>query len=648
MNIIEETSPIRLLLVDDNEHDRIAFRRSLEKAKIAYNIIEFSHAEDALDYIHSNPSSIELLVSDQKLPGMSGMELCQRLLREGIEIPLVIITGAGTENLAVKALKAGVSDYIIKDSAGRYLQLLPLVLLDVAKNHREYLLRKRMEAQLEESEKKYRSLYEASRDGFVRIDLKGNIQEFNSSFTEMLCFSSQELLNKKIHDLSPAVKRPLEEKLMQSQDFLGRGYSGYYEKEFIKKDGYPLYTELRYYLLRNDNGRPEGMWSFVRDITREKEIKQELKDRNVLIEEILDKSPIGIAVHSVEKGNIEYLNTTFRKIFEIGECKPHTLPDIFKNTLFAGQQADEIKSVILSPMRHLTSLPKYWHEVQLTTSKQKEKIINISCIPLANNNLMLCSLQDITGIKLLHNRVIRSERLAATGQLAVSIAHAINSPLQAITLMLSELSAMHDRDSDLGEGLQLLREAYSNIKSTVSRLLNLNRPGKAEKQPVHINAIIRETAALLESHLKKNKISIRLHLSIRIPPILGSPQELAQVFLNLTNNAVEAISGLSKLEPRYRSRMNTSGEITIRSRIAKNQAIITVKDNGPGISAQDLDNIFDPFYTSKKKMGIGIGLAACYTIIDDHGGRITAKNLPEGGALFTIQLPLDKDITTGV
>ncbi len=191
-------------------------------------------------------------------------------------------------------------------------------------------------------------------------------------------------------------------------------------------------------------------------------------------------------------------------------------------------------------------------------------------------------------------------------------------------------------------------EAYSNIKHTVSRLLNLNRPGKEKKQPVQINAIIRETAALLDSRLRKNKITIRLQLASRLTPLLGSPQELAQVFLDLINNSVEAISGLSKQEPRFRSRMNTSGEIIIRSRMSKNQVIITVRDNGPGISAQDLDNIFDPFYTSKKKMGIGIGLAACYTIIEDHGGRIKAGNLSEGGALFTVKLPLDKNLSTGV
>ncbi len=129
---------------------------------------------------------------------------------------------------------------------------------------------------------------------------------------------------------------------------------------------------------------------------------------------------------------------------------------------------------------------------------------------------------------------------------------------------------------------------------------------------------------------------------------MGSPQELAQVFLDLINNAVEAISGLSKQEPRFRYRMNASGKIIIRTRLSKDQIIITVRDNGPGISAQDLYNIFDPFYTSKKKMGIGIGLTACYTIIEDHGGRITAGNLSEGGALFTVKLPLYKNLSTGV
>ena len=110
--------------------------------------------------------------------------------------------------------------------------------------------------------------------------------------------------------------------------------------------------------------------------------------------------------------------------------------------------------------------------------------------------------------------------------------------------------------------------------------------------------------------------------------------------MNLISNAVEAMTGTSKSKAGWKTRETIDGEITVNSDLGKDTITINVADTGPGISEEDLEHIFDPFYTRKKETGTGIGLYLCHGIIEDHKGFITAKNSPEGGAVFTITLPI--------
>lgn len=242
--------------------------------------------------------------------------------------------------------------------------------------------------------------------------------------------------------------------------------------------------------------------------------------------------------------------------------------------------------------------------------------------------------------KLLQDQLIRSERLTATGQLAASIAHEINSPLQGITSLLNSIERTHSQDERLLKNLGLVKGGFIGIRDIVRKLLDLNRPGKEKKQPMNINSVIEDTVTLLKSHLKKTKVKIIPNLSSKIPNITASPQQLGQVFMNLINNAVEAMTGTSKSVDSWEPGKFTDREITINSNLMKNNIIIEVADTGPGISKEDTEHIFDPFYTRKKEMGMGIGLSLCHGIIEDHNGSIATTNSSEGGAVFTITLPI--------
>lgn len=271
------------------------------------------------------------------------------------------------------------------------------------------------------------------------------------------------------------------------------------------------------------------------------------------------------------------------------------------------------------------------------------RIYDIVATPLINSDGSISKMpvmHDITGIKKLQDQFVRSERLAATGQLAVSIAHEINSPLQAITFILNSLGKNCVQDKEFTENIGLLKGAFNSIRNTIRNLLDLNRPGQDKKQQTSINTVIEKTVALIQSQLKKNKIKASLDLSSKIPDINASPQQLNHVFLNLFSNAIEAMTGISKSKKGGMS-LKTGREINVKTNLNNENIVIKVADNGPGISKEDFEHMFDPFYTRKKQMGLGIGLSVCNDIIENHGGMITAEDAPEGGAVFTIKLPVD-------
>ena len=143
--------PLRILLVEDDEFDVAVFRRAFRKAEIPCEIIRCSRAEEVLEGLEGADVSLDLVVSDHHLPGMSGLDLCLELLSRKPPFALVLLTGGGSELVAIRALKAGVQEYIVKDSSRDYLEILPLVLRQVARRHRDRMARRRAEAALEKS-----------------------------------------------------------------------------------------------------------------------------------------------------------------------------------------------------------------------------------------------------------------------------------------------------------------------------------------------------------------------------------------------------------------------------------------------------------------------------------------------------------------
>ncbi len=145
----EKPDSLRILYVEDSEHDIILFHQAFKKSNISFEISDVSRAEKALELLSTNAYSFDVIVSDYKLPGITGLELVRELIKKNIKLPSVLITGQGDENLAVDALKAGVTDYLVKDNQQAYLELLPLVISEAVKRYGDKIARIKAEKEKE-------------------------------------------------------------------------------------------------------------------------------------------------------------------------------------------------------------------------------------------------------------------------------------------------------------------------------------------------------------------------------------------------------------------------------------------------------------------------------------------------------------------
>jgi len=243
------------------------------------------------------------------------------------------------------------------------------------------------------------------------------------------------------------------------------------------------------------------------------------------------------------------------------------------------------------------------------------------------SNLYEETRQAYENLRRTQEQLLHSERLAAVGQLISGVAHELNNPLTAI-LGYSQLLTS---SGQLGpQGVEYSEKLYKQAQRThriVQNLLSFARQHKPERIPVKMNQTVEETLALRDYDLRMSNIRVHLDLSPDLPVTAADPHQLQQVFLNMVNNAVDAI-----LED------STEGDLWVRTGMEGDRLVIEFTDSGRGV--KDPSRVFDPFYTTKPVgKGTGLGLSICYGIITEHGGTIRVRNAPTRGACFSIELP---------
>ncbi|MGD0401591.1 MAG: PAS domain-containing protein [Candidatus Acidiferrales bacterium] len=246
-------------------------------------------------------------------------------------------------------------------------------------------------------------------------------------------------------------------------------------------------------------------------------------------------------------------------------------------------------------------------------------------------NSVVVVMTDITDAADLQAKLMHTEKMAALGQLVSGVAHEVNNPLAAIVGFTDLLLENADVPQNAKEDLQIILQEAQRTRVIVQNLLSFARQMPAQREPLQVNSILQQTLKLRAYDLSNHGVELIENYDAELPVIVGDPHQLQQAFLNILNNAYDAVHDTRR-----------QGKIGIRSSHRDGWIEIIFRDNGTGISHPD--RIFDPFFTTKEVgKGTGLGLSICYGIVRAHGGEISARNNSDGiGSTFIVRLPMAK------
>ena len=258
-----------------------------------------------------------------------------------------------------------------------------------------------------------------------------------------------------------------------------------------------------------------------------------------------------------------------------------------------------------------------------------ERALLLTTIPMAEPGSAVLVFEDQTDRRRLQEQLIQSEKMSAIGQLIAGVAHDLNNPLASV-VGFSDFLAEAGVPASLEEPLQVIRQEAERAATIVKNLLSFARTQEGERVRQPIQPLLDSTLVLLRNQLMAHKVEATLDVEPGLPEVEVNANQIKQVFVNLINNACQAIASDAP-----------SGRIWISAKRAQDVIAVSVTDSGPGIPEDVAARVFEPFFTTKPEgEGTGLGLSICQGILKEHGGRISLESRPGSGATFTVELPV--------
>jgi len=531
------------------------------------------------------------------------------------------------------------------------------------------------------AEEKYRTLVASVQEGVFISTVQGRFLDFNDALMRITGYDNRDELMQV--EIGPALFVNAAERERLRKLLSEHGSVNDFEYEIKRKDGELRTVSESSTAVRDALGNVTAYQGFLLDVTERRHAENEIRRRN---RELVVLNSLAETLASTLELN-DSIQKTLRQILDLFGLDAASLylfdrdgvtlkrvasaghrPELAKNfpvmTMPAEllQQIRSVRATFLSTAG--LPLPPAAREVQ-----KREGIVSAYIVPLWSKDKIVGGLgvgsraaremstadislliavgsqvasaversllyeetrQAYDHLRRTQEQLLHSEKLAAVGQLISGVAHELNNPLTAI-LGYSQLLTSSGQVGPLAIGYT--EKIYKQAQRThriVQNLLSFARQHKPERMPVRVNTILEDTLALRDYDLRMGKIRVHLDLSHDLPEISADAHQLQQVFLNLINNALDAI-----LEN------GEDGDLWVRTDSEEHVVFIEFTDSGPGV--KDASRVFDPFYTTKPVgKGTGLGLSICYGIITEHGGTIQVKNQPTGGATFRVELPSRK------
>ena len=494
---------------------------------------------------------------------------------------------------------------------------------------------KRAEKQLQESEEKFRSLFEDSIDGIFITEVKGTLVDANQSFLDLFGYTKEEILRTSVIKMyaNPADRDRFRE------DIEKYGFIKEYPLRLVKKDGAEMDCLFNATIRKAIDGKILGYRGIIRDITELKRSADALALSEKKHRELYENMPDGIAAVSIE-GKITSFNRAFKEMlggYEDEEIYNFTFEDITPSE-WHQKERNIIQNQVLK--RGYSDVYEKEYVKKDGTTFPVELRTHIILDDSGHNNGMWAFVRDISKTVDLQKQLLQAQKMEAVGTLAGGIAHDFNNLLQVI-LGYSELMLQRkDKGQPDYDALKKINQAGKLGADLVGGLLTFSRQVETRHILVNLNNEIIQMQHLLSRTIPKT-IKIDLRLSEDIEPIKADPSQLGQVLMNLGLNARDAMpdGGTLTIETSnvQLDREYCSAHIDA---IPGSYVLLTASDTGQGMDRKTLAHIFEPFFSTKEVgKGTGLGLTTVYGVIKQHDGHIMCYSEVGHGTTFKIYLP---------
>ena len=500
-------------------------------------------------------------------------------------------------------------------------------------------LNQALEAEIRErqhSEERYRTLVETSPSAILVTDLAGVIRFCNQRAAALFGYQQVEdlygLNGSTLVDASTAhhasVRMILEPQQSRNIEYM-----------MVRKNGERFYAEASSSVVTAPNGKPTSLIIVVQDISERKHgeaaltaayndvaaLNRHLNDSRSLLQALFDGLEDGLLLLD-QQGQIQVINRTLAALLDLTaeQVLGQSWASVYQQAApdFPGQLALEAATI----GRQQSQQHRY-HSPTFGT-----RMLDIQVIALGKDEQVeqtILHVIDSTDTVRLQEQVIRAEHFAASGRLAASVAHEINTPLQTIQTNLKLLQRT------LGPAHQaFMTDALDEIHRVgriVRQLLDFYRPAATKRGPVELGGLLERIVLLLGKRIRDQRILIERQIAPDLPPVYGRADELTQIMLNLVINALDVMPHGGSLH------------LAIDQSDDQSQIVTVIRDSGPGVPPELHEQIFDPFVTTKAN-GTGLGLSISRQIAEQHGGTIRLISTLGQGSAFVVTLPIGATI----
>jgi PAS domain S-box-containing protein len=475
-----------------------------------------------------------------------------------------------------------------------------------------------------EAERRYRELFDNVQEGVFFSSPEGHFIEVNDALVRMLGYQNREEVLRLSLNAEVYVSAEQRDEILRRLEEEGSVRN--FEITLRRCDGSIIHALENAFVVRDGQDRILQYRGVLLDITEVKNFQAQLQRERDFSSKILNNTQTMIMVADTA-GLISYAN---RRCYESGNFQQHELvghrldgiispshQQVFREgfeTALHGMQVDNLELMI---MRGNGSQGKF--SVNLSPMRDEASDVNSVVVLMT----------DITDASMIQAKLMHTEKMAAVGQLVSGVAHEVNNPLTAIMGFSDLLMENPEVPGSARKDLQVILEEAQRTKEIVQNLLSFARQRPPQRQRLQINDILRKTIALRAYDFSNHGVQIVENFEENLPALIGDSHQLQQVFLNILNNAYDAVHSTER-----------PGVIEIETIHDGGWVEVLFRDNGEGI--RHPERIFDPFFTTKEVgQGTGLGLSICYGIVREHEGEILcANNQDLPGATFSVRLPV--------